>query len=444
MVADDISCWSSAESEQNTRPYSYMFHIPTLEPADPQETKDFIKLGYEISEQFKIPVMLRTTTRVVHQSAPVLLGEIPSNERKAEFVKNNYQFSTMPPGVLQKKRELLDKIKKIQKLAEESEINPIINFQEGEKYDCGLITSGVAHLYAMEAMQELGTKLPVLKIGFFYPLPEQKIKDYIKNFKKILVVEEVEPYIEKEIRALAKEANCDLEILGKDVLPEVNEFKTEIVNSAVAALIGKEFPVCENRVCEVDIEKRYPKLCPGCPHGLAFMAVKKAAPDAIIGGDIGCYMIAGFPPNNIQDFLISMGSSIAISHGIVKSLQQVQGKQKLITFMGDGTFLHSGIHSLLNTVFNKSNPLIIILDNSITAMTGHQPNPGVGKSSEGELVPAVKIEDIVSACGVKNLKVVDPVKQEEMISTIKEFLNNDEVSVIISRRPCLLIKKFTP
>lgn len=459
MVADDVSCWSSAESEQNTRPYSYMAHIPTLEPADPQETKDFTKLAYKISDKFKIPVMLRTTTRVVHQSAPVTLGKIQPNLRKAEFVKNNYQFSTMPPGVLQKKKELLEKIKKIQSFAEKSKINQTINFKPTEKYKTGLITSGVGHLYAMEAMKELGVNLPVLKLGFFYPLPEEKIKSFIKNFKKILVVEELEPFVEKEIRALAKEANCKLEILGKNVLPEVNELKTEILVPAICKLIGRKPPVCKEISCLVEIEKRYPKLCPGCPHWLTFNAVRKAAPNAAVGGDIGCYMIAGFPPNNIQDFLLSMGSSTGISHGIVKALQKgtnssfakassdakavedkSEGKQKVISFMGDGTFLHSGISSLLNTVFNKSNPLLIILDNGTTAMTGHQPNPGISKANSGENISRVKIEDIVAACGVKNLKVIDQANQAEFITTIKEFLNNDEVSVIIARHPCVLLK----
>lgn len=435
MVADDVSCWSSAESEQNTRPYSYMAHIPTLEPADPQETKDFTKLAYEISDKFKIPVMLRTTTRVVHQSAPVTLGEIEPNLRKAEFVKNNYQFSTMPPGVLIKKRALLEKIKKIQVLAEKSKINQTFNFKPTEKYKTGLITSGVGHLYAMEAMNELGVSLPVLKIGFFYPLPEEKVKSFIKNFKKILIVEELEPFVEKEVIALAKEANCKLEILGKGVLPEVNELKTEIVVSAICKLIGRKPPVCKEIACPVEIEKRYPKLCPGCPHWLTFTAVKAAVPNAVVGGDIGCYMIAGFPPNNIQDFLLSMGSSTAISHGIKQATNQ-----KVISFMGDATFLHSGISSLLNTVFNKSNPLLIILDNGTTAMTGHQPNPGISKANSGENIPRVKIEDIVAACGVKNLKVIDQANQAEFITTIKEFLNNDEVSVIIARHPCVLLK----
>jgi len=214
------------------------------------------------------------------------------------------------------------------------------------------------------------------------------------------------------------------------LLPETGEFNPETVTLAIAKIVNKKFKLKE---VKTSVPKRFPQLCPGCPYWLVFGAVKKALSlkTTIFGGDIGCYMLADFPPHSIQDYLFCMGSSIGIAHGIKKS-----SKQKLITFIGDGTFFHAGIPALINTVFNKSNPLIIILDNRITAMTGHQPNPGAPLTPNG-----IKIENIVKACGVKNLKIIDPINQKEFIETIKNFSNKKEVSVIIARRPCIFVAK---
>jgi indolepyruvate ferredoxin oxidoreductase alpha subunit len=447
LVADDPSCWSSAQSEQNSRAYSYLAHIPTLEPSEPQECKDFIKLAFQISEKFKIPVMVRTTTRVSHQSAPVVLGEIIKKEEERMFVKNPDQFSTMPPKTMRMHKELLEKIEKIKEFSEKNEIN-LINTQEaGKKQEIGVITSGVSYLYVMEALKELNISLPVLKLGFFYPLPEEKIKSFIKNIKKVLVVEELEPYLEREIERLAKSSNPNLQIFGKDLLPEVGELKPENVISAIAKVTDKKFKFNfqehSKKFQKTDFPKRYPQLCqaeiapPGCPYWLVFSAIKKAAPkDTIFGGDIGCYMIAANPPHFLQDYLFCMGSSIGIAHGIKKSTGQ-----KIISLIGDSTFFHAGIPALINAVFNKSNPLIIILDNGTTAMTGHQPHPGMGKTGMGDETPKIKIEDIVQSCGVKNLKIIDPQNFNEMVSAIQEFLKKDEVSVIIARRICALFAK---
>ena len=427
VVADDPNCWSSAQSEQNSRAYSYLAHIPTLEPADPQECRDFVKLAFEISEKFKIPVMVRTTTRVSHQKMPVQLGKPTRTVLvNGEFVKDSKKFVTMPPRVLEMKEELLEKIRKIKDFSEKSSSNKFIGVK---RLPFGIITSGVSYLYVMEALKELRLNLPVLKLGFFYPLPEKKIKKFTKNLKKVLIVEELEPYLEKEVERLVR---SDLvEVVGKELIPEVGELKPEIVTSAIAKFTNKKFQIPDSR-CQIPAPKRRPQLCPGCPYWLVFGAVKKAVDPkkVIFGGDIGCYMLAGLPPHNIQDYLSCMGSSVGIAHGIKKSTNQ-----KLITFIGDSTFFHSGIPALINTVFNKSNPLIIIMDNQTTAMTGHQPHPGAPTIPDG-----IKSEDIVSACGVKNLKVIDPANQPEFIQTIKEFINKKEVSVIIARHPCVFVK----
>ena len=425
IVADDPSCHSSAQSEENIRPISYLAHIPILEPSDPQECKDFTKLAFKISEKFKIPVMIRTTTRVAHQKMPVKLGELRKTlPVKGEFVKDPKRFVTLPPRVLEMKKELLDKIKKIREISEKSNINKIQNPK------VGIICSGISYLYLMEALKEVNLNLPVLKLGFFYPLPEKKIQNFIKDLKKVLIVEELEPYLEKEVARLAKDVNPKLQIFGKKFIPEIGELKPEFVTSAIAKFTNTQYAI-QNTKYKIPIPKRLPRLCPGCPYWLVISAIKKAVDvnKVIFGGEIGCYMLFGNPPVNLQDYLSCMGSSVGIAHGIKKSTGQ-----KIISFVGDSSFFHAGIPALINTVFNKSNPLIIILNNQTTAMTGFQPHPGAPAIPDG-----IKIEEIVKACGVKNLKVIDPVNQEEFAQTVKEFLGKNEVSVIVARRICALL-----
>ncbi|MDO8639604.1 MAG: thiamine pyrophosphate-dependent enzyme [bacterium] len=454
VVADDPSCHSSAQSEENSRGFAYLAHIPILEPADPQECKDFLKLAFQISEKFKIPVILRTTTRVSHQRMPVRLDKfaVTKSDLSGKFVKDYSKFVTLPPRVLEMKKELLEKIKKIGLFSDKSPVN--LFSSKSSRGRIGIITSGVSYLNVKEALKELDLDLPILKLGFFYPLSEQKIKTFLKGLKKVLIVEELEPFLEKEIERLAKEVNCKLEVVGKKLLPEIGELKPEIVAPAIAQFSNTKYKI-QTTSHKIQAPKRFPQLCPGCPYWSVIAAVKKAvgSEEVIFGGDIGCYMLFGMPNLGMQDYLSCMGSSIGIAHGIKKATNG----QKLIAFIGDSTFLHAGIQALINTIFNKSNPLIIILDNQTTAMTGHQPNPAMAKKINSEYKfgftdpdfiaasegcqPAIIIEDIVRACGVKNLKVIDPIKQEEFVSTIKEFLEKDEVSVIIARRMCALLAK---
>ncbi|MDI6882947.1 MAG: thiamine pyrophosphate-dependent enzyme [Patescibacteria group bacterium] len=435
VCADDPGCSSSAQSEQDSRGYSFLAHLPTLEPSTVQECKDFTKFAFEISEKFEIPVMLRETTRVALQGGIVKLGKVIRGKREGKFIKNNCQFSTMPPKVLEMKKELLEKIEIIKnEISEKSSLNKIYRGRTPGA-SIGIISSGISFLYVKEALKELKINLPVLKLGFFYPIPEKKIKNFIKNLKKVLVVEELEPHLEREVTRLAKEVNPKLQIFGKNVLPEVGELRPEIVLKAVAKLANKKFKIknsLEIRNLKLEIPRRMPRLCPNCPYWLVFQAVKRAVDpkEVIFGGEIGCYMLAGLPPHNIQDYLFCMGSSVGVGHGIKKSTNQ-----KLIAFVGDSSFFHAGLPTLINTVFNKSNPLIVIMENKTTAMTGHQPHPGAPSLPDG-----IKIEEIVRACGVQNLKVIDPINQKEFVKTIKEFLQKKEVSVIIARHPCIFIK----
>jgi len=444
--ADDPNCHSSAQWEENIRAISYLTHIPTLEPSDPQECKDFVKFAFQLSEKFRIPVLIRTTTRVAHQSMAVEINDklqIPNSKKslKGEFIKNPYQFATMPPRVLEMKKELLEKIAKIQKFSEKLSINKLTT--KNSKLKVGIITSGVSYLYVKESLKELKLDLPILKLGFFYPLPENKIKNFIKNLAKVLIVEELDPYLEKEIKGLAKDSNPKLQIFGKNLFPEVGELNQDFVFSAITKITNKNLGI-ENYKLPVNlnfplknfgrkISRRSPAFCPGCPYWSIFGAIKQAVkPEKVVfGGDIGCYMLAGFPPISLQDYLLCMGSSIGIAHGISKS-----SDAKVIAFIGDATFFHSGIPALINTIFNKSNPLIIVMDNRTTAMTGQQPDPGAPDKQTG-----IKIENIIKACGVKYLKIIDPVKNfDGFIKTVKDFIKKDEVSVIIARHPCAQLK----
>lgn len=429
VVADDPSCHSSGQSEENTRAYGELAHVPILEPADPAEAKEFVKLGFKISEKFNLPVMLRTTTRVAHQRMPVEIKKLATKRKTGKFIKNKDKFVTMPPRVLEMKDELLGKIEKIREFSEKSPINKITRGrlparQAGTSYNFGIVVSGVSYLYVKEALDRLNLSIPIFKIGIFNPLPNKKIKDFIKNKKKVLIVEELEGYLEKEIKTLTKEVNCKLEVYGKNLLPASRELNEERVGEAIAEITGKKYSTSQKK--ELNIPTRFPRLCQGCPYWMVFSAIKKAAPkNTVFGGDIGCYMLAGFKPHEIQDYLLCMGSGIGIGHGIKKASQN---KQKLIALIGDSTFFHAGIPALVNAVYNKSNPLIIVLDNKITAMTGHQPNPGED----------IKIENIAKATGVKHVAVLNPADFAETQKTIKNFINKKEVSVIVMRQICAL------
>lgn len=432
VVADDPACHSSAQSEQDSRGYAHLAQIPLLEPSTPQECYDLTILAFQISEKFNTPVLLRPTTRVAHQRAVVEFQDYVKKDemKKGEFIKNPHQFSTMPPRTLEMKKELLDKIEKIKQFAEKSKANYI----SGGKSKLGIIASGVSYLYALEALEEMNLNIPVLKLGFFYPLPEKKVKDFIKGLKTVLVAEEIDGYIEREVVRLAKDANPKLQIFGKNVLSTIGELNADKLGLALAKITGKKFKV--NKIKEINLPKRTARLCEGCPYWYIFPALKRIAPDAIFGGDIGCNMIAGLPPHSMHDYLFSMGASLGISHGVKKSTNQ-----KVISLMGDGTFFHAGIPALINAVYNKSNPLVVIADNRITAMTGHQQNPGMGKTGTNEVTEELKIEEIAKACGVKNIKVLDPINAKEFEDTVREFLGKEEVSLIVCRRICALLAK---
>jgi len=435
IVADDPQGWSSGQSEEDTRPFARIAHLPMLEPSDAQECKDFVKKAYELSEKFQLPFLVRTTTRVNHMRSIVKLGDIVKGKTKGKFIKD-IAFRNFPPYVVETHEELHRKLDKLKEISEKSNMN----FVSKGKGSLGIIVTGVSYNYVMDAMDDLKINLPVLRIGFTYPLPDELIKNFIKKFKKVFVVEELEPIVENHVKMLAKETNFKLKVLGKGYLSPAGEYNEERILNVLSQITGKKYEfdliAHKKKYLKVKEPKRIPILCPGCPHRSTFYAAKAATKgmDIVYAGDVGCYILGIFKPFETQDFIFSMGAGEGIGHGIRKTTDQ-----KVICFLGDSTFFHSGMPPMVNTVFNKSNPLIIIMDNRITAMTGHQPNPGTGKNALGEECKEIAIDGIVKAFGVEEVRVIDPYNVNLMISTIRELVEKDKVSVIIAKRECQLL-----
>lgn len=429
--ADDPNCWSSGQSEQDSRYYSRIAHLPLLEPADASECRDFTKLAFELSERFSVPALIRITTRVSHAVGVVKLTNIKKPKISGEFIKDR-RWHNMPPEIIKRHAELHRKLDKMISYGRRRRLNIILNRNAGKRL--GVITSGVSFNYVMDAMEELGIKLPVLKLGMSYPVDKQLISHFIKDLERVFVVEELEPVVEVEVRAVAKDANPSIIIHGKDLLPPYGDLRTGVVATALGKLIGKKiaFPKKPKGIEKLLIARK-PIMCPGCPHRASFWSAKSVAPTAVFGGDIGCYILGIFKPMETQDWIISMAATEGISHGIKKV-----SKKNVIAFIGDSTFFHSGISSLVNTVYNGSNPLIMVLDNRVTAMTGHQPNPGSGVTGMGKVVKELSIAEIAKACGVENVAVVNPFNVAKTKEKIKEFLQKNTASVIISKQECRL------
>lgn len=437
-VADDPSCWSSAQSEQDSRWYAMLGKIPMLEPASPQECKDFTKYAFDLSEKFDIPVFIRLTTRSSHMRGIVKLGKIVKGPTQGYFKKDLKKFNNMPPHTMEMHEALLQKIEKIRNENEKIGLNYTLNLGA---QDFGIIVSGVAFDYVMDTLEDMKLKIPVLKLGMTYPLPAGIISDFIKKLNSVLIVEEIDPIIEEEIRGLAKDINPDLKIYGKDdVLPKSGELTEEKIINAIQKITPAKYPFNleahskKFQKIKSKIAHRFPMLCPGCQHRATFYAAKSAAPDAVFGGDIGCYILGIYPPYETQDFIFSMGAVQGITHGIKKV-----SDQKAISFIGDSTFFHAGMPGLLNMAYNKSNPLVIVLDNRITAMTGHQPNPSTGLTALGETTKEADIAAIAKALGVDNVKTVDPFNLKQTEDAVRESLNSEKLSLIVAKRECQLL-----
>lgn len=403
VVVDDPGMCSS-QNEQDSRNYAKFAKIPMLEPSDSQECKDFTKLAFKISEDYDTPIILRLTTRIAHSKSIVKLGVREESDKE---ICRDWQKYVMIPVNARRRRKVIEK-----RLRNLEELSNKINKIEG-KGEIGVITSGVCYQYVKEV-----SDCSVLKLNMVYPLPLDLIKDFSRKVKKIFVVEELDPFIQEQIKA------AGINVIGKS--PRTGELNQELVEDI---LNGKK--ILGNGKVSGKAE-----FCNGCPHVPIFEILKKLK--LVVVGDIGCYTLAALPPLNAMDIQINMGLSIGAMHGISK-VRKKMGK-KAIAVIGDSTFIHSGITSLINTIYNKGISKIIILDNRTTAMTGHQPHPGTGKTIDNELTHKLDFKKLIQAIGVKNIREVNPYNKKETEDVIKEELNKDGVSVIITNQPCCLIK----
>ncbi|MDI6741215.1 MAG: indolepyruvate ferredoxin oxidoreductase subunit alpha [Smithella sp.] len=417
ISADDPSLHSS-QNEQDNRHYARSAKIPMLEPADAQEAKEYIKLAFEISEKFDTPVFLRSTTRVSHSKSVVTLSEPAPYEDKTDFTYNAQKY-VMVPNCARIRRAEVEK--RQQALREFAETFPE-NRMEINNPDVGIITAGMPYNYAKEVFPDYS----YLKLGMVYPLPEQLIRDFAHKVKKIYVIEELDPFLEEQIKALG------IKVIGKETFPYTNEFDPGVLRNAIAGTTEPLSPYQES------LSPRPPNLCPGCPHRGLFYALKKQK--AFVHGDIGCYTLSYMKPLEGLHSCICMGASIGMAHGMSKAMKE-KGKGKVVGVIGDSTFLHSGITPLLNMAYNRSDALIIILDNSTTAMTGMQEHPGTGYTLMGKEANKVNLKDLISSLGIENIKIIDPFDQKATISAIKEELSKEGPSVIIAQSPCALFKR---
>jgi len=438
MVADDPQGWSSAQSEQDTRYYARMFRMPMIEPSNPQECIEHTKFCFELSEEFNIPVFLRTTTKVSHSIGTVKLGKIKKPKTKGNFKKEPETYYNIKPA-LQEMHNRIDR-----KLADiEKKYGQKLNKVFKGKGNIALITSGVSYEYAREACQMLGINPTIAKIGMTHPLSETFIKNFIKGKKEVLILEELEPIIENFTIRMAKEANPKLTVHGKDILPKAGEYNLETVIPAFEKVFKKKLGINfsahkkKSNAALKGLPARKPVLCSGCPHRSTFYAVKKSFGEkAVFAGDIGCYVLGIFEPFNMQDFIISMGASLGISHGITKV-----SDQETVVFVGDSTFFHAGMPGLANLSYNDDKtPFIVVMDNRITAMTGHQPHPGAGFTGMGDKVEPLDIAKIAEAMGAK-VRVANSFSQKDLTEKISELKKEKGLRVLISKGECRLLTK---
>ena len=414
-VADDAGMHSS-QNEQDSRHYARASKIPMLEPADSKEAIAFTKLAYELSEEFDTAVFIKMCTRVAHSQSIVEPGE--RIEVTKTYEKNPQKYIMMPGNAKMRHPIVEERTRKLVAWAETCDINRI---EEGADRSIGIITSSTSYQYVKEVC---GDKYPVLKLGMIWPLPEQKIKDFAASVGKLIVVEELESFIENHCRQLG--IACE----GKEVFSCIGEFSQNLV----AEKLGVE--TVTGTKLDAAIPARPPVMCAGCPHRGLFYTLAKNKVTAL--GDIGCYTLGAVPPLGALDTTICMGASISGMHGFTKA-DETEGR-KVVAVIGDSTFMHSGMTGLVNMAYNESCGTVIIVDNSITGMTGHQQNPTTGFNLKGDPATKIDLETLCRAIGIRRVRVVDPYDLAACDAAIKEETAINEPSVIISRRPCALLK----
>jgi indolepyruvate ferredoxin oxidoreductase alpha subunit len=440
ITADDPSMFSS-QNEQDNRIYARLSNLPMLEPTSAQEAKEMTTAAFEISEALELPILLRTTTRLSHHRGIVTTGPLVPPATKGAFEKDSRRFVTVPANARLRHKVLLDLGEKARDMACQSAFNTMTG---GGAW--GVATSGMAYNYVADAIKDLGIedKVRVLKLGFTYPFPDKLAVEFIRSVEKILVVEELEPVLEDSLKVTAQTNGLTTPIAGKgaDLFSRLYEYQPGMVREVIARFFGTAYssptPIdVKEDPDPVQLPMRPPNLCAGCPHRNTYYIIKTILKDikieAIFPTDIGCYTLGLLPPLEMADFLICMGSSVSSAAGIARATNK-----KVIAFIGDSTFFHSGITGLINAVHNKHSFTLIILDNGTTAMTGHQPHPGIQLVPPGWDRPTISIEAIVEACGVKRVTTIDPRQLVESKDKVMEVLRAEGLSVIVSRAPCPL------
>ncbi|VBB07912.1 pyruvate flavodoxin/ferredoxin oxidoreductase thiamine dip-bdg [Lucifera butyrica] len=415
VVSADDPGMHSSQNEQDNRYYAKFMKMVLLEPSDSQEAKDFVLAGLEISEQFDIPVFLRTTTRIAHSKGLVTLGERAAAPMRP-YEKNMAKYVVVPANARRLRLSLEQRLHKLARFAETFPGNRI----EGSGKEFAVITSGISYQYTKEA---LGEKATILKLGMTFPLPENLIKNFIARFERVYVIEEGEPYLEEQIKAMG------LRVVGKELLPRIGEMSTAVIKQVLLqeeAVLTEPLP---------EMPARPPVLCPGCPHRGVFYVINKLG--AVVTTDIGCYTLGALPPLNSGETSICMGSSIGNAMGMSKMLPD----KKIVATIGDSTFLHSGVTGLMDVVYNRGILTLVILDNAITGMTGHQHHPGTGFTVKNQPTNKIDLEAVVRACGVKKVWTVNAYNLTEVEAALTEAVHSGEPAVVITRQPCVLIEK---
>ena len=414
-VADDAGMHSS-QNEQDSRHYARASKIPMLEPSDSAEALAFTKLAYQLSEQFDTPVFIKMCTRVSHSQSVVEPGQ--RTEHSKTYEKNPQKYIMMPGNAKRRHPVVEERTRQLVAWAENSDINRL---EEGADHSIGIITSSTSYQYVKEVC---GDKYPVLKLGMIWPLPEKKILDFAASVEKLIIVEELDSFIETHCRQLG------IPCTGKELFPCIDEFSQNLV----AEKLGNS--VENGTKLDAAIPPRPPVMCAGCPHRGLYYTLAKNKVTAL--GDIGCYTLGAVPPLAALDTTICMGASISGMHGFTKA-GGGEGR-KVVAVIGDSTFMHSGVTGLINMAYNESCGTVIIVDNSITGMTGHQQNPTTGFNLKGDPCTKIDLETLCRAVGIRRVRVVDPYDLAQCDEAIKEETAVDEPSVIISRRPCALLK----
>ncbi|MCL2687218.1 MAG: indolepyruvate ferredoxin oxidoreductase subunit alpha [Methanobrevibacter sp.] len=475
LVADEPSMFSS-QNEQDTRNYARLANCPVLEPSNPQEIKDMMKYGYELSREFSIPVIIRTTTRVSHMRGVVEFEDISDEEvfensnnnnqhlqrdsspvhwKKGFFKKNKQQFVPVPQNAGIMHEKLIAKMIDINKVSNSSKLNTVFEFNNsGNKRKLGLIAGGSAFNYAYDVINGDNLEMDILKLGFTYPFPKNLVLDFVKDLDGIIVVEEVDPIVEKEILVILGEAGLNIPVYGKinGTFPMPYEYNCNIVRDSINKIINENGNDLDNSK-ELELNKdltnlknnlpdRLPTLCAGCSHRATYFGVRRAMDemgianeDLIFSSDIGCYTLGISPPYETTDYLLSMGASIGDACGFSAGTNQY-----IVSFIGDSTFFHGGIPQLINGVHNKHRFVVTVLDNRTTGMTGGQPHPGLPVDGMGDFAPEISIEKIAKASECEFVETINPMLLKQTVDTYKRALKHDGVAVIIAKHPCTLIK----